>query len=93
MTTEMVAIKVFHKRQLAYYALSKNAKSSFAKCLARERDILVAITESRSRYLTPLFEAFQDKHNIYFVLVPSLVLPRVSAFPYGVTETLSDIAL
>ncbi|KAF4578276.1 hypothetical protein EYR40_001561 [Pleurotus pulmonarius] len=70
MTTEMVAIKVFHKRQLAYYALSKKAKSSFAECLARERDTLVAITESRSRYLAPLFEAFQDKHNVYFVLKP-----------------------
>ncbi|KAF9494380.1 kinase-like protein [Pleurotus eryngii] len=70
MTTEIVAIKVFHKRQLAYYALSKKARTSFAKRLARERDVLVAITESRSRYLTPLFEAFQDKHNIYFVLKP-----------------------
>lgn len=86
MTTETVAIKVFHKRQLAYYTLSKKAKSSFAECLARERDMLVAITESRSRYLTPLFEAFQDKHNVYFVLVHSLLLHRISKFSYYVNR-------
>ncbi|KAG5221611.1 kinase protein [Salix suchowensis] len=59
MTTEIVAIKVFHKRQLAYYALSKKARTSFAKRLARERDVLVAITESRSRYLTPSLRPFK----------------------------------